>query len=70
MVLIFKTDVTSKKQANAILTQLSATFPTAAINFDLEDCDRILRIAGSQLSAHTILAITKTLGIVCEELEE
>lgn len=41
---VYKTNVTSHKVALHIIAVLQGNFPTLKINFDLEDCDRILRI--------------------------
>jgi len=47
MVEIFKTNVTDPKLANEILKGLASQFPELQFNFDLEDCDQILRIEGN-----------------------
>ncbi len=44
MVEVFKTNIKSKKKAKQVITFLKELFPVAKINFDLEDCDNILRI--------------------------
>ena len=44
MVEVFKTNINSKRIANKLLKELKRHFPSDKINFDLEDCDRILRI--------------------------
>lgn len=44
MVEVFRTNIQSKKEANFILGKLQTTFPLHEINFDLEDCDNILRM--------------------------
>lgn len=44
MVEVFKTNINSKKKAKQVLLLLKDLFPLAQINFDLEDCDKILRI--------------------------
>jgi hypothetical protein len=43
MVEIFKTNVTNKRLASRVLKTLHASLPCYHFNFDLEDCDRILR---------------------------
>jgi hypothetical protein len=43
MVQIFKTNVDDQKLANKILDKLRFQLPVYLFNFDLEDCDRILR---------------------------
>lgn len=44
---IFKTNVDSRKLASKIVTDLNQLYPNYHINFDLEDCDRVLRIEGN-----------------------
>jgi hypothetical protein len=44
MVEVFRTNIDTDKNADFILKQLQAVFPDCKINFDLEDCDKILRI--------------------------
>ena len=49
MVEIFKTDVERSEQAAKLLKVLANRFPLFKVNFDLEDCDRILRVKGKQI---------------------
>jgi len=44
MVEIFKTNVNNKKQAGKVLKTLNTRLPAYFFNFDLDDCDRILRV--------------------------
>lgn len=44
MIEIFKTNLKSKKKAEQLISMLEHEFPDCIINFDLEDCDKILRI--------------------------
>ena len=41
---VFKTNVSNQHLANRIITDLNQLYPNYRINFDLEDCDKILRI--------------------------
>ena len=61
MVEIFKTNVTSKKVAGRVLKALQAQLPAYAFNFDLEDCDRILRAQtqGMDIVVSDILNVAK-----------
>ena len=43
MVEIFRTNVKNKRTAGKLLKALQTHLPTFRFNFDLEDCDRILR---------------------------
>ncbi|TGE20554.1 hypothetical protein E5K00_21405 [Hymenobacter aquaticus] len=44
MVEVFKTNVRARRHAQRLLTQIHETFARYRANFDLEDCDKILRI--------------------------
>ena len=44
MIEVFKTNIQSQYEAKVILEELNFQFPDYAINFDLEDCDKILRV--------------------------
>jgi hypothetical protein len=44
MVEVFKTNIRTRAQAQAIKNSLQDVFEDYQINFDLEDCDRIMRI--------------------------
>src|SRR5277367_3095659 len=48
MVEAFKTNVPSQTQANSFLISLLKKFPSHKINFDLDDCDKILRVPGKK----------------------
>jgi len=61
MVEIFKTNVKNKRLAGRIVKRLKADFPSHHFNFDLEDCDRILRVqtGGIEIEASRIIGIVK-----------
>lgn len=44
MIEVFKTDIINKKQTKQVVNRLQQKFQDYQINFDLEDCDKILRI--------------------------
>ncbi len=44
MVEIFKTDVRKQMISEKIVMKLNAHFPAYKINFDPDDCDKILRV--------------------------
>jgi hypothetical protein len=50
MVEIFKTNVTNKRLAARVLKELTARLPAYRFNFDLEDCDRILRVQSEEMA--------------------
>jgi hypothetical protein len=69
MVEVFKTNVRHKKQAKTLLTVLSKQFPLFRINFDLEDCDKILRVEGENIPRSKILKLVTENGYQCDVLE-
>jgi len=44
MVEVFRTNVKDRFHADQLLEQIHKSFPAYKANFDLEDCDKILRI--------------------------
>jgi hypothetical protein len=44
MIEVFKTDVRDSAEANRLVLEIDTRFSGCAANFDLSDCDRILRI--------------------------
>jgi len=69
MVEVFKTNVQQQKQAVRLLAALSQTFPLCRINFDLDDCDRILRVEGDNIAHEKIIELFATNGCQCDVLE-
>lgn len=41
---IFKTNICNEYLANRVVADLNKLYPDYLINFDLEDCDKVLRI--------------------------
>lgn len=70
MVEVFKTNVTQADLAERLRAELNHHLPTAKINFDLEDCDHILRVDVNTLQA--IMFVQRHLknnGFICQVLE-
>jgi hypothetical protein len=42
---VFKTNVADPEQAKWLVEQIEINFANCKVNFDLDDCDRILRVA-------------------------
>jgi hypothetical protein len=72
MVEVFKTDIQTDSQANFLLQQLLKEFPDLKINFDLEDCDNILRIEtrGKAIDTALIVDLVKNYGFEIEILPD
>lgn len=70
MIEIFKTNVNSKRQSGRILKMLKRIFPNASFVFDLEDCDKILRVDHiEKIQIASIKNEIINLGFTCEILE-
>ena len=68
MVEIFKTNVNDPSEAQRIIKLLSYRFPAFMINFDLQDCDKILRIKGECIPIDEIVDIVSQTGFYCSVL--
>lgn len=68
---IFKTNVRNDKDAAKIATALITQYPLYKINFDLEDCDNILRVEVDQfeIETDTIIKIMVAWDYDCMELK-
>jgi hypothetical protein len=72
MVEVFKTNVSNPKQAKMLLDQIHKVFNSYTANFDLEDCDKILRVkSGWGFIEHArLIALLKTFGFHAEVLPD
>jgi len=70
MVEIFKTDIQTKSQSEMMLTILLDKFPSYQINFDLEDCDKILRIDTPTEITQSVIELMQNKGFNYEELTD
>lgn len=70
MIEIFKTNVQSTKDAQLILKDCSDFFPEWKIGFDLEDCDKILKIdsGNEKIVIEQIQSIINKFGYTAEPL--
>ncbi|MFD2146916.1 hypothetical protein [Mucilaginibacter antarcticus] len=41
---VFKTDVNEIELCHSLISQVHAHYPNSRVNFDMEDCDKILRV--------------------------
>ena len=69
MIEIFKTNVENERQAESLLVLLRRHFPSAEINFDLDDCDRILRVKDEKFCLFNVIKILDDKGFECQTLE-
>ncbi len=69
MILVFKTSITTKKEARKLKPHLDKMLPNGQWNLDLEDCDKILRIDTEEYVAAKVVELLNTYVFYCEELE-
>jgi hypothetical protein len=69
MVEVFKTNVQRKGEAKMLLLKLIQLLPKNKINFDLNDCDKILRVQGKDFSVEKIIQLLKKESYHCKILE-
>ena len=72
MVEVFKTNVADPRQAQALVDEIQSEFTQYAANFDLDDCDRILRVEthGNSIENIDIIGLLNSRGWGCEVLED
>lgn len=70
MIEVFKTDVKKNKQAKSVIKHLRQKFPHFRVNFDLEDCDNILRVENldGQIDNGRLIDFANEIGIYIEAL--
>ena len=65
---VFKTNVAEVELSELLIQQLEDQFPDSLINFDMEDCDKILRVEASTVAPEKIIQILNSNGYSCEIL--
>ena len=65
---VFNTNVNDIDQAYSLMATLLNAIPFSKINFDLQDCDKILRIEGSSIDLEMVIDIVTSCGYICEIL--
>jgi hypothetical protein len=68
-ILIFVTSVEKPEQVSEVKSLLTAVPEIKQWNFDLEDCDNILRIEANDVCPRYIETLLQTAGFTCRELE-
>jgi hypothetical protein len=72
MVEVFKTNVKDRNQAKMLIDQIQNNFADCLANFDLEDCDKILRVKSSNgfIQASLLVGLLKNFGFDAEVLPD
>jgi hypothetical protein len=69
MIYVFKTSVRTKIQAKKLKPHIDEILPKAKWNFDLADCDKVLRIDSEANIISPIINLLKKHDFDCQELE-
>jgi len=69
MVEVFSTNVDDAENADMLISMITEYFPACSINFDLDDCDKILRVEGSNFRPAKIVSLVKLHGYHCNILD-
>lgn len=72
MVEVFKTNVNKRRQASMLLDAIHKAFGNHKANFDLDDCDKILRVQcdTGTLCAKSLISFLNELGCRAEVLAD
>ncbi|MFD2941375.1 hypothetical protein ACFS3A_15130 [Flavobacterium notoginsengisoli] len=66
---IFKTNVQKESEKDYVIAVIQTQFPDYKINFDLEDCDKILRVEGIDIQCDNLMDYVHCLGYTCVRLD-
>ena len=69
MIEVFKTNVEEAYHAKNVIALLLEHFPGSKINFDLHDCDKILRVEGENFAIEKVITLVTENGFSCMVLE-
>ena len=72
MIEVFKTNITSREDADKIVSSIHLAFAEYKANFDLWDCDNILRVQSStgEIKIDSLLSFLVELGCNAEVLPD
>lgn len=68
MVYVFKTAVNTQDEVKQLSPLLNNFLNDSNWNFDLDDCDRVLRIESQNDVSNSIPELMRDMGFMCEEL--
>ena len=72
MIEIFKTNIEQPDQALAVLRRIKETYGAYAANFDLQDCDHILRVESihGDVDRRALIKLVNGMGFHAEVLSD
>ncbi|MET7001239.1 hypothetical protein [Chitinophaga defluvii] len=69
MIGIFKTNIATKKHRQQMIHAIETHFEVSSCHVDLDDCDKVLRIADMKVAEEEIIRFVKNQGFHCEILD-
>jgi len=69
MIEVFATNIVAVQMAEQVREKMQYSFPGTRINFDIDDCDHILRIEGRSFCVTEILQWLKCQGVMARLLD-
>lgn len=69
MVEVFKTNVDTERDARMLSGLITRYYPGYRISFDLDDCDKVLRIEGEYVDHLVVIGIVSRYDYRCCMLE-
>jgi hypothetical protein len=68
---VFKTNVADPERAEWLADQIERNFANCKVNFDLNDCDRILRVVfEGKIQSESLIDLLKNVGYIAEVLPD
>ncbi|WP_246197867.1 hypothetical protein [Chitinophaga agrisoli] len=69
MIGIFKTNIATPEERQLMIRAIHAHFDVSSAYVDIEDCDRVLRVADMKVDEYTMMDFVRQQGFLCEVLE-
>jgi len=70
MIYVFKTNVPNSRALKSLKPLLNESLNKARWSFDLEDCDRILRVESASDVTESVTTALQSQGFLCTSLED
>lgn len=72
MIEVFRTNVVDTSHANMLVVEIQRKFEGYTANFDLDDCDKILRVESSKgiVKSYQLIDLLELLGFKAEVLPD
>lgn len=69
MIKVFSTNVWRKWDADYVIAMLQQKYAGYIITFDLDDCDKVLRVEGAMFRPEDIIQELEKMMFLCAEME-